>query len=414
MCTYKFNNLTTKTLISAVDFSKRKHTGYFTTLTRKEEKPFEFANNREGFEKYWRKLQKFKEKHDLKDVVVSFESTGSYGVPFIHFLRSKGVKMLQVNPKHTKRTKEVTDNSPNKTDQKDPRVIANLILFGNGLTVNIAEGRIQALRNYIYNREAILEDQTRLINRLESLLAVNFPEYLELFSDLTCKTSLHILRHYPLPGDLLKVKPAELTKELKKISRGQVGEKRTGELIEKAGRSIGVCEDATSFRESLVYFLDQLELISHQRKQVELKIDDVLDDIPSSKILLTVKGLSRISVATILSEIIDFKNFDTIREINKYTGYNLFEISSGKHKGRRRIAKRGRALLRKTLFFATLNMVQKGGIFYEDYQRHINKGMPRMKAIIAISRKLMRMIFAMARDEATFDINKLYQAKQAA
>jgi transposase len=412
MRTNKFKKLTTKTLISAVDFSKSKHTGYFTTITREEAEPFNFANNREGFEKYWRRLQKFKEKHNLEDVVVSFESTGSYGVPFIHFLKSKGVKMLQVNPKHTKRTKEVTDNSPNKTDKKDPRVIANLILFGSGLTVNVANGKIQALRNYIYNREAILEDQTRLINRLESLLAVNFPEYLEFFSNITCKTSLYILRHYPLPEDLLKFNPDELTEKLKKISRGRVGINRTRELIEKADRSVGVCEDQTSFRETLAYFLDQLELIRYQRKQIELKIDQVLEEIPSSKILLTVKGLSRVSVAAILSEIIDFKNFDTIREVNKYTGFNLFEISSGKYQGRRRIAKRGRALLRKALFFATLNMVKKDGIFHEDYQRHIEKGMPRMKALIAISRKLLRMIFAMVRDEETFDINRLKQAQQ--
>ena len=72
----KTKKFSTKTLISAVDFSKDKHTGYFTTLTGVDNKPFDFSNTREGFERYWRKLQKFKEKHCLEDVVVSFESTG--------------------------------------------------------------------------------------------------------------------------------------------------------------------------------------------------------------------------------------------------------------------------------------------------------------------------------------------------
>jgi hypothetical protein len=33
------------------------------------------------------------------------------------------VSIVQVNPLHTKRLKEVNDNSPGKTDDKDPRVI---------------------------------------------------------------------------------------------------------------------------------------------------------------------------------------------------------------------------------------------------------------------------------------------------
>ncbi len=410
----KINNLTTKTLISAVDFSKSKHTAYFTTLTGIDNKPFEFANNREGFDRYWRKLQEFKQKHGFEDVVVSFESTGSYGVPFIHYLRNKGVKMQQVNPKHTKRTKEVSDNSPNKTDDKDPWVIANLILMGSGLTVNIAEGKIQELRNHIYNREALIDDQNRLINRIESLLAVYFPEFLKLFDTIMAKTSLYILKYYPLPQDLLKADPDRLTNELRKISRGRVGPEKTRRIIDNAGKSIGITEGTDSFRQNIRNFLEQIETINKQKKQVESQLSELLKEIPVSKILLSVKGLGEVSVAAILSEIIDFKSFGTIREINKYTGFNLFEISSGKRQGRRRIAKRGRALLRKTLFFATLNMVKKGGIFHEDYQRHINKGMPKMKAIVAISRKLLRMLFAMARDEETFNINKLNHIKQAA
>lgn len=406
MTSNKFNNLTTKTLISAVDFSKSKHTGFFTTLTNGCDDPFEFANSRKGFEKYWKKLLEFKNKHGLEDIVVSFESTGSYGVPFIHFLKGKGVKMLQVNPKHTKRTKEVTDNSPNKTDKKDPKVISNLILLGNGLTVNVAKGKIQALRNYIYNREALMEDRTRLINRLESFLAVSFPEFLNFFKNIGCKTSLYILRHYPLPKDLVETDPDELTLTLRKISRGKIGKNRVRELIKEASESIGVIEDEESYRESLRGILDQIQFLESQKKNIENKLNESLEEIPISKILLSIKGLSTVSVAAILAEIIDFKNFDTIREVNKYTGLNLFEISSGKHQGQRRIAKRGRALLRKTLFFASLNMIQQGGIFHEDYQRHIKKGMPKMKALTAISRKLLRIIFAMVRDGREFDIKQ--------
>ena len=413
--TDKFKKLTTKTLISAVDFSKSKHTGYFTTLTGEDNKPFQFANTRKGFEKYWHKLKKFKESHGLEDVIVSFESTGSYGVPFIHFLRGKGVKMLQVNPKHTKRAKEVSDNSPNKNDNKDPRVIADLILMRNGLTVNIAEGKIQALRNQIYNRETLIEDQTRMVNRTEAFLAIYFPEFSRLFKSILGKTSLYILRHYPLPKDLLETDFDRLKQEFKKVSRGRVDKEKTREIIEYAKESVGVTEGEESYRQIMNNLLDQIEIIQAQKEQVENEVSRLLKGIPSSRILLSVKGLGEISVAAILSEIIDFKSFETIGEIDKYAGFNLFEISSGEYQGKRKIAKRGRALLRKTLFFATLNMVKKGGIFHLQYQHHVNnKKMPKKKAVIALSRKLLRMIFAMVRDDKMFEWEKLKPIKQAA
>jgi len=46
-------------------------------------------------------------------------------------------------------------------------------------------------------------------------------------------------------------------------------------------------------------------------------------------------------VAGIIGEIGDFKKFKTRSEIMKLAGLDLYEISSGKMKGQRRIAKKG-------------------------------------------------------------------------
>ncbi len=86
-------------------------------------------------------------------------------------------------------------------------------------------------------------------------------------------------------------------------------------------------------------------------------------------------------------------------------GLDLFEISSGKHKGARRISKRGRPLLRKLLFFAAINTVRKGGVMHLTYQRYLQRGMPKIKALVAISRKLLRIVFAVVRDHSTYTEN---------
>ena len=72
----------------------------------------------------------------------------------------------------------------------------------------------------------------------------------------------------------------------------------------------------------------------------------------------------------------------------------------------------GRSLLRKVLYFASLNMVKKGRIFHENYQKYRSKGKPGPKALIAISRKLLRTIFSMVKNNVVYnsDFKKLQMA----
>ena len=83
-------------------------------------------------------------------------------------------------------------------------------------------------------------------------------------------------------------------------------------------------------------------------------------------------------------------------------GLDLYEISSGNHRGQRRISKRGRPLMRKLLFFAAINAVKSKGIMHAKYQKMLDRGMPKMKALIAISRKLLGLIFAIVRDNTKY------------
>ena len=92
----------------------------------------------------------------------------------------------------------------------------------------------------------------------------------------------------------------------------------------------------------------------------------------------------------------------TQSEIMKLAGLDLYEISSGKRKGQRRISKRGRGLLRKILFYAAIQMIRKNGIMYDYYTRLTTRGMERMRALIAVSRKLLRIIHAIVRDNRDY------------
>lgn len=398
----KITKISAKTLIASADVSKGKHTGYFRTIEDDTVRPFEFSNTLEGFNEFFGKMMRYKEKHKLKEIIFGCESTGSYGFPLLQFMERNGAETVQVNPKHTKRIKEIIDNSPNKTDGKDPKVIAELILYKRYLQINLPEGLIADLRCMVTYRENLLEDITRVENRLEGLIAQFFPELLTVTKNFKSKTAKYLLEYYPTPSRLMAIGKEQLTKELKKVSHGKIGSAKATDLLNYAGNTIGIKEGVQGYSNQINCYVAQLKLLNHQLEEKEAEIDEILNRLPVSKLLLSMKGLGRVTVAIILSEIVDFNNFSVIPEILKYAGMNLYEISSGKKKGQKKISKRGRSLIRKALYFASLGMVRKGGNFHEDYKGLLSRGMKPTKALVAISRKLLRVLFAMVRDNREF------------
>ncbi len=134
------------TLIATVDIGMTTNTGCCTTIDGRDIKPFKFENTREGFEKFLYIIVASKHKFGCTEIMVGYESTGPYAEPLAQYLMDKPVTVVQVNPLHTKRLKEVNDNSPGKTDDKDPRVIGDVLRLGHALSVVVPEGDAAYLR----------------------------------------------------------------------------------------------------------------------------------------------------------------------------------------------------------------------------------------------------------------------------
>ncbi len=81
--------------------------------------------------------------------------------------------------------------------------------------------------------------------------------------------------------------------------------------------------------------------------------------VPHVEKLLAIKGVGLITVAGFLAEVGDIGCFDSPKQIQKLAGLELKENSSGKHKGRSSISKRGRKYLRKVLFQAAIDSEQR-------------------------------------------------------
>ncbi len=399
--TQKIRNINEKTLVVALDIGKSVHYGYLRAPNGKEITPFCFYNFRKSFEKFWATVVEFKRQQKLGDVVIGFESTGPYAEPLFHYLRHKSVKLVQINPMHSKRLKELTGNSPNKTDKKDPRVIADVICLGHALTVVVPEGPAAQLRRLTQARERAIDRRTAMVNQLQHLVFVIFPEFSSIMKPST-KSAMYLIKHHTTPESIFAMGLEALAAVVKKVSRGKLGHERAKKLFEAARDSVGIYEGKESILLEIEHLVSKIEnedrFIDHLKQQMV----NYLGQIPYSGSLLSIKGIGEITAAGLIGEVGDFRKFRTISEMMKLAGLDLYEVSSGKHKGQRRISKRGRSLMRKLLFFAAINAVKSNGIMHGPYQQMLDRGMPKIKALTAISRKLLGIIFALARDNTLY------------
>lgn len=403
--TKKVKIINEKTMIVALDIGKWIHYAYFRAPNGMDIKPFSLYNFRKDFDEFWIKICQFKKEHGLEEVVVGFESTGPYAEPLFHYLKKKPVSLVQINPMHSKRLKELTGNSPNKTDKKDPRVIADIISLGHALTLVVPEGPAAQLRRLTQARERSIKSRTAMINQLQHLIFVIFPEFLKVFKKISTKSAMYLIKNHPTPESIVSIGLESLIVVLRRVSRYQLSQERIKELFEAAQRSIGIDEGKESILMEIEHLASNIENESRFIDDMEKQMDHYLDQIPYSHSIFSIKGIGRVTAAGLIGEVGDFRKFNTISEMMKLAGFDLFEVSSGKHKGQRRISKRGRSLMRKLLYFAAINVVKSHGIMHERYQEMLDRGMPKMKALVAISRKLLGLIFALARDNTVYEEN---------
>jgi len=410
--TKRVNMIKEGTLIVAIDIGMVSNHGCCVAADGRSTKTFKFDNTREGLDRLWNMVLASKTRFQCNEVIVGYESTGPYGEPLIHYLKKKPATIVQVNPLHTKRMREINDNSPLKTDRKDPRVIADVIRIGHALSVLVPEGDAAYLRRINNARERHVRERTALLNQLQQFVFLIFPEFTRIIKTIFCKTALHILKKYTTPAKICGVKIEKLAEEMWRRSRGKFGVKHATALINYAKTTIGIQEGVNGLVMDIQHALVQLEMVDSLIAELEHEMETTLQRIPYSRKLLAIKGLGIVTVAGLIGEIGDFTKFTTQSEIAKLAGLDLYEVSSGKKQGQRRISKRGRSLLRKILYYAAIQTIRENGIMHDYYQRLIGRGMKSMMALVAVSRKLLRIIFAIVRDDSEFVMNHEAQRKE--
>jgi transposase len=164
-----------------------------------------FRNTVRGYQKMLKWMRHLQKTYGLRLVVVGMESTGSYTKPLQQFLYERGIMVVQVNPAHVKKTKDLEDNTPNKSDKKDPRVIADLVCQGKFLTVHVPTGVFASLRICVRAREQAVRVRTQFLNRLEAVVFEVFPDLFGVFKTMKSRTVQAVLRSCPNPKAMVEL-----------------------------------------------------------------------------------------------------------------------------------------------------------------------------------------------------------------
>jgi transposase len=399
-----------ETLIVGIDVGKQTHYARAFDFRGLElAKLLRFSNSRQGYEDLESWMQGIMKEHGKTEAIVGFEPTGHYWFTLGDHLQSQGHRLGIVNPFHVKCTKELDDNSPTKNDRKDPKTIAMLVKDGRYRDVYIPEDLFQELREAVNERERLLEQLIVLSNQVLRWLDIRFPEFSGVFKDWSRNAAWLTLRHHSTPKKVVTAGVEGLMRtwrqEMKRPSL-----KKAERLVKAASESIGRTAGSEVAEAALQNILTQYELIDRQKQETEMLMQELLLKVPNASKLMDIKGIGMVTAAVIVSEIGDIRRFRDPRQIQKMAGLNLRENSSGKHKGKTTISKRGRKRLREGLFRAMITMLATNQEFRAFHRRNLtreNNPLTKMESVIALCGKLIRVIFAILTKGNDYDAKKM-------
>jgi transposase len=122
------------------------------------------------------------------------------------------------------------------------------------------------------------------------------------------------------------------------------------------------------------------------------------------KLVEPIKGVGVTTFATVVAETGGFELFENQKQLVSYTGYDVVENQSGNRVGKTRISKKGNTHIRRIMFMAAFNMVTyKVNPFHQLYDRVYNKTKIKMKAYVAIQRKLLCLIYTLWKNDSPYD-----------
>lgn len=358
--------------------------------------PFPFENNLAGFNV----LLSHVENLTKDQIIFGMESTAHYSNNLSNYLLSNAYRVGIINPLQTSALRK-TRIRDTKNDKIDALIICRALAFGLHNEVNF-DDTLTELKDLCRMYQNIMKLRSRTKIQYVSYLDQSFPELYFFFKkNLHLKTAYELLKAYPLPSKINKVRIDSLTKLLYKASHGRYSKDKAKELKELCKSTVGIQKDSLGIQIQLA--IEQIELYTKQLEEIKHNIETIVLSLNSP--IMTIPGMGPLQAAIILSSIKDITLFSSPSKVLAYAGLDPKVRQSGNFRATStRMSKRGSGMLRWALIWSAHNVSLKNQTFNEYYQLKRAQGKSHYNALGHTAHKLVRVIYKLLSTHTEFNL----------
>jgi transposase len=234
----------------------------------------------------------------------------------------------------------------------------------------------------------------------------NYARTLEV-KTITDKTASEAIARFGLERDLDHWKrPKPLFKSLRQLTRerDQLVEERT--MVKNQLHAEQA--EAEPGGSSILRMKKRIMLLDKQILEVTKEIQALANGDeqtqPIVQLICSLPGVGVLTAATVLAETNGFELIRNKRQLASYAGLDVKEKQSGTSvKGKARISKKGNKYLRKAMHMPALAAIRHDERFKGIFARLVSKHGIKMKAAVAVQRKLLEMIYTLYKTNIPYD-----------
>ena len=383
-----------------IDISKYKHDCCIISAADQQIiSKFTITNDKDGFEQLLTALNSLSNPEDIK---IGFESTAHYALNLELFLENSLLTFMEVNPVLISEYKKSKTLRRTKTDSVDCESIARWLMTVEYKPHSKGFYHAYSLKSLTRLRDKLIRQRSFYLIKITNVLDHTFPEFKPFFNERLSKTALYLLENYGSAEKMARMNSASYEK-LRSLSRGKFSPQQFLRLKELAANTVGV--NNSIFDVELNSLLSLYKSLVKEINTIEKEINKLIEEVHPH--YMSVPGIGPLSAAVIYSEYGDISNFTNPGQMLAFAGIEPGINESGTESHGGKMVKRGSSQLRYTLINCCLPLIRFDMTFATYYAKKRGEGKPHRVAITHVAKKLIRVIYALERQDIDFNAQKL-------
>jgi len=398
-------------LMVGVDPHKKKHAAVAMTQDAITHAKLKFVNSRQGYEEVLELVRAEMVKTGCRGVIFAIETASHYWRNLAYFLDERGIPFRLINPFTLKRRREGEDINRRKNDFRDAEMAAELLRTGKFIETRLPQGIYAELRATFHAYRRLVKERARYTNLLKGLLDGLFPEFTQVFKNPRGKTALTVLCQCPVPRIIANMTLEDFVDSVRKGFQGRALKvQKLHALHATAQSSVGIDAAAESVSFELSLLAQRIRLNEEQIEKMEGILVSLVDSIADSRYLLSIRGLSYISVAGMLAELGPLSSYRNARQLIKMAGSNPTESeSAGKRSNHTPMSKKGRPGLRWCIWAAAVSLMRHNSDFTswatkrQERPAHAHP-LKQREVVGAVANRLLRLAYALVKKQTMYQM----------